>query len=104
MLYVEELVGWETIWTMPEETIRAFQDHGRVEPRVESNLDYAVSLLAALAGAGVDYDEVVAQLERHGIQKFADSLSTIFTGLATKRRARNSLGRLLAIVTSRSLA
>jgi hypothetical protein len=57
MLYVEELVGWETISTMPEETIRAFQDHGRVEPRVESNLDDAVSLLAALTGAGVDYDE-----------------------------------------------
>ena len=86
-LYVEELLGWETISTMPEATIRAFQDHGRVEPRLESDLDEARGLLAALAGAGVDYDDVVAQLEREGIQKFVDSLSEIYTGLAAKRRA-----------------
>ena len=60
-LYVEELLGRETISTMPEETIRAFQDHGDVEPRLESGVEDALSLLAALAGAGVDYDDVVAQ-------------------------------------------
>jgi transaldolase len=83
-LYVEELLGWETISTMPEETIRAFQDHGRVEPRLESNVDDALWLLAALAGAEVDYDDVVAKLERDGIQKFVDSLSEIFTRLESK--------------------
>jgi transaldolase len=86
-LYVEELLGWETVATMPEETIRAFQDHGRVEPRLETNVDEALWLLAALADAGVDYDDVVTQLEREGIQKFVDSLTRIFTGLQTKRRA-----------------
>jgi len=86
-LYVEELLGWETISTMTEETIRAFQDHGQIEPRLESDVDEALCLLAALAGAGVDYDDVVAQLEREGIQKFVDSLSEILRGLATKRQA-----------------
>jgi transaldolase len=89
-LYVDELVGWETISTMPEETMRAFQDHGRVEPRLESDIDDALCLLAALAGAGVDYDDVVAQLEREGIQKFVDSLSKIFTRLESKRVALRS--------------
>lgn len=84
-LYVEELLGWKTISTMPEETIRAFQDHGRVEPRLESDVDEALLLLAALAGAGVDYDDVVAQLEREGIQKFTDSLAEIFLRLEAKR-------------------
>jgi len=85
-LYVEELLGPETISTMPEETIRAFQDHGDVEPRLESGVDDAPGLLAALAGAGVDYDDVVAQLEREGIQKFVDSLSKIFARLESKRQ------------------
>jgi transaldolase len=70
---------------MPEKTIRAFQDHGRVEPRLESDVDEALLLLAALDGAGVNYDDVVAQLEREGIQKFVDSLSEIFTRLESKR-------------------
>ena len=85
-LYVEELLGRETISTMPEETIRAFQDHGRVEPRLESGIDDALALLAALAGAGVDYDDIVAQLEHEGIQKFVDSLSKIFARLESKRQ------------------
>ncbi len=85
-LYVEELLGRETISTMPEGTIRAFQDHGDVEPRLESGVEDALSLLAALAGAGVDYDDVVGKLEHEGIQKFVDSLSKIFARLESKRQ------------------
>jgi hypothetical protein len=53
-LYVEELIGPETISTMPEETIRAFQDHGRVEPRLEKGLEGARYLFNQLYAAGVD--------------------------------------------------
>jgi transaldolase len=84
-LYVEELLGWKTISTMPEETIRAFQDHGKVGPRLESNVDEALWLRASLADAGVDYDDVVAQLEREGIQKFTDSLTEVLLRLEAKR-------------------
>jgi transaldolase len=84
-LYVEELLGPETISTMPEETIRAFQDHGRVELRLEFNLDEAHYLFNKLHAAGVDYDDVVATLEREGIEKFVASFSELLKRLADKR-------------------
>jgi transaldolase len=84
-LYVEELIGPETISTMPEETIRAFQDHGRVEMRLESDLDEAQYLFNKLYAVGVDYDDVVATLEREGIEKFVASVNEIRDGIATKR-------------------
>ncbi len=85
-LYVEELIGPETISTMPEETIRAFQDHGRVEPRLESDLDEARYLFNQLYAAGVDYDDVVATLEREGIEKFVASFNQLLKGIADKAR------------------
>src|SRR5215216_3920268 len=86
-LYVEELIGPETISTMPEETIRAFQDHGRVELRLESDLDEAQSLFNKLYAVGVDYDDVVATLEREGIEKFVASVNEILDGITTKCRS-----------------
>jgi transaldolase len=85
-LYVEELLGPETISTMPEETIRAFQDHGRVELRLEADLDDAQYLFNKLYAAGVDYDDVVATLEREGIEKFVASLNELLKRVADKRR------------------
>ena len=85
-LYVEELIGPETISTMPEETIRAFQDHGRVELRLESDLDEAQYLFNKLYAAGVDYDDVVATLEREGIEKFVASFNELLKRVADKRR------------------
>jgi transaldolase len=84
-LYVEELVGPETISTMPEETIRAFQDHGRVEPRLEADLDEAQYLFNKLYAAGVDYDDVVATLEREGIDKFVASVDQLLDQIRAKR-------------------
>jgi transaldolase len=84
-LYVEELIGAETISTMPEETIRAFQDHGRVDARLESGLSSAQRLFARLYAAGVDYDDVVAALEREGIEKFVSSFDRIVKRIADKR-------------------
>jgi transaldolase len=84
-LYVEELIGSQTISTMPEETIRAFQDHGRVELRLESDLDDAQYLFNKLDAVGVDYDDVVATLEREGIEKFVVSYNSLLKGIANKR-------------------
>jgi transaldolase len=86
-LYVEELIGPETISTMPEETIRAFQDHGRVELRLESGLDEAQYLFNKLYAAGVDYDDVVATLEREGIEKFVASVDRLLDQIRAKRDA-----------------
>jgi transaldolase len=85
-LYVEELIGPETISTMPEETIRAFQDHGRAEPRLESDLDEAEDVFNQLDAVGVDYDDVVAILEREGIEKFVASIDELLKRLDDKRR------------------
>jgi transaldolase len=84
-LYVEELIGPETISTMPEETIRAFQDHGRVELRLESDLDEAQDLFTQLYAAGIDYDVVVATLEREGINRFVASFNQLLRGISKKR-------------------
>ena len=64
VMYVEGLIGPETVNTMPEETIRAFQDHGRVEETLTKEVDAAHKLLNDLANAGIDYDDVVDTLER----------------------------------------
>lgn len=85
-LYVEELIGPETISTMPEETIRAFQDHGRVKLRLESDLDEARYLFNQLYAVNVDYDDVVATLEREGIEKFVASFNQLLKRIADKRR------------------
>jgi transaldolase len=84
-LYVDELIGPETITTMPEETIAAFQDHGRVERRLETELDAAQQVFRELYAAGVDYDDVVATLEREGIEKFDAAFHELLNGIAKKR-------------------
>ena len=84
-IYVEQLIGPETISTMPAETIRAFQDHGVVDLRLESNLAEARYLFNELYAAGVDYDDVVTTLEREGIEKFVASVNELLRSIADKR-------------------
>jgi transaldolase len=85
VLYVEELIGPETVNTMPEETIEAFQDHGHVALTLEEGLPKAKRLFEQLADAGIDYDDVVRVLEEEGVQKFADSFSELLDGIRAKR-------------------
>ncbi|MEX2103011.1 MAG: transaldolase family protein, partial [Gaiellaceae bacterium] len=84
VMYVEELIGPMTVDTMPEETIRAFQDHGRVAPTLEQGLDEAQRVFEQIAAAGIDYDDVTDTLEREGVQKFADSFAELLEGIQTK--------------------
>jgi transaldolase len=85
VLYVEELIGPETVDTMPEETIEAFQDHGEVAATLEQGVDEAERVFEQIREAGVDYDDVVRVLEEEGVQKFADSFSELLDGIAAKR-------------------
>ena len=84
VLYVEELIGPDTVNTMPLETVRAFQDHGDVRETLTENLEEAHALFEELAAAGVDYDDVVATLETEGVQKFSDSFDDLRQGIAAK--------------------
>jgi transaldolase len=85
VLYVDELIGPKTVNTMPEETIQAFQDHGQVALTLERDLDEAQRVFDRVAEAGVDYDDVVAVLEREGVDKFADSFGELLEGVRAKR-------------------
>ena len=75
VLYVEQLIGPNTVNTMPFETIAAFQDHGECRETLTEGVDAARELLGELAAAGVDYDDVTDTLEREGVQKFSDSFA-----------------------------
>jgi transaldolase len=86
VLYVEELIGPQTVDTMPEETIKAFQDHGEVRgDTVTEKVGKARKLLDAIAAVGVDYDDVTLTLELEGVQKFADSFEELLDGVRAKR-------------------
>ena len=84
-LYVEELVGPDTVNTMPRETIEAVQDHGVIERKLDQDVEGARRILERLGEAGVDYDDVVATLEREGVEKFAKSFRELFADLEAKR-------------------
>jgi transaldolase len=87
VLYVEELIGPDTVNTMPFETISAFQDHGEVRETLTEGLDEAKALLDELSKAGVDYDDVTDTLEREGVQKFSESFASLLEGIDAKRAA-----------------
>jgi transaldolase len=85
VLYIEELIGPDTVNTMPRETIEAFQDHGVVELTLEKDSDEARRVFEQIAEAGVDYDDVTDTLEREGVQKFSDSFTELMEGIEAKR-------------------
>ncbi len=86
VIYVEELIGPDTVNTMPLETIEAFQDHGEVRGNtVLEGIEDAERLLVELRDAGVDYDDVTETLEEEGVQKFADSFEELIEGIHSKR-------------------
>ena len=85
VVYVEELIGRDTVNTMPAETIAAFQDHGEVRDTLTQGVDEAQRLLEELREAGIDYDDVTETLEREGVQKFSDSFEELLAGIRAKR-------------------
>jgi transaldolase len=88
VLYVEELIGPDTVNTMPAETIEAFQDHGEVRGNtLEEGVDEARALLDKLGEIGISYDDVTETLEREGVEKFAESFRELLEGVAKKRDA-----------------
>jgi transaldolase len=85
VLYVEELIGPDTVDTMPRETVEAFLDHGQVRESLTEDVDGARRTLDAFAAAGIDYDDVVETLEREGVDKFAKSFEQLFADVEAKR-------------------
>lgn len=87
VMYVEELIGPETVNTMPLSTLEAFMDHGKVNPNaLEERLDEAQALIGRLKEVGVDYEDVTEILEEEGVRKFADSFDALLEGIKDKSR------------------
>jgi transaldolase len=86
VMYVEELIGPDTVNTMPLATIESFHDHGRVRLSIEDQLPEAKAQLAELAGVGIHYDQVTRQLQEEGVQKFIDSFQKLFQCIDNKRK------------------
>jgi transaldolase len=85
-IYVEELVGPETVNTMPRELIEAVLDHGKVRGNtIEEDVDGARKVFEDLKAAGIDYDDVSETLEREGVEKFAKSFKELFADVEAKR-------------------
>ena len=83
-LYVEELIGADTVDTMPEETVEACQDHGIAEARLEQGLEQAQEVFTALERAGISYADVTDTLEREGVEKFSNSFDELIAALSSK--------------------
>ena len=86
-LYVDELIGPNTVNTMPSATMDAFREQGEVQPTVNSDLDYWGCVLERLAAVGVDLDAIMDQLQTEGVQKFIDSYDDLLNDLEAKAGA-----------------
>jgi transaldolase len=90
VLYAEELIGPDTVDTMPLETIKNFRDHGVVRYSIEDDLAGARTTLDELEKIGIHYDQVTQQLQDEGVQKFADSFHQLFKGIESKKASIQS--------------
>jgi transaldolase/glucose-6-phosphate isomerase len=91
VMYVQELIGPDTVNTVPEKTLAAVLDHLEVQPTLAPNLDSADAQLQALDKAGIDLDAVTSRLLDEGLSSFAESFETLLDVVAT-RVARVQVG------------
>jgi transaldolase len=85
-LYVENLIGPETVDTMPRSTLKAFQEHGEARPTLEEGVEDAKQTFKRLREAGLDYEAVTDALEQQGIQKFVDPFEKTLEEVEKKGR------------------
>ena len=89
VMYVEELIGPETVNTMPQQTMMAFKEHGEVRPSLLENVDGARKLLSDLAAIGIDMDKVTSDLRVDGVKLFADSIDKLLEEIGNKKKELN---------------
>ncbi|MFK7857465.1 MAG: transaldolase [Granulosicoccus sp.] len=87
VLYIEELIGPDTVNTVPPKTMEAFKDHGVAESRLTGGLAQAHKDISALPELGVSLGDITDQLETDGIQSFTEAFDRLLEVLATKRKA-----------------
>src|SRR5258706_6150893 len=85
VLYVEELIGPDTVNTMPPATLEAFRDHGKVRDSLEENIEDARRVLAELEKSGISLDAITDDLVKDGVKLFADAADKLYGAVAHKR-------------------
>jgi transaldolase/glucose-6-phosphate isomerase len=90
VLYVEELIGKNTVNTVPPATLDAFRDHGQLRDSLEENIEDARRVLEELEKSGVSLDAITTELVKDGVKQFADAADKLYGAVAHKRAA--SLG------------
>jgi len=86
VLYVEELIGADTVNTIPPATMDAFRDHGRLRPSLEEDIAGAQAVMDALPPLGISIDAVTAKLVDDGVRLFADAADHLYAAVQNKRR------------------
>src|SRR2546429_3103075 len=86
VMYIEELIGPETVNTMPQQTMSAFKEHGEVRPSLLENVAGADQVMRELAAVGIDMDKVTYDLQVDGVKLFADSITKLLEEIANKKR------------------
>jgi transaldolase / glucose-6-phosphate isomerase len=87
VLYVDELIGPDTVNTMPPATMDAYRDHGRPRASLDEDVEGAAAVMAALPGAGISIEAVTAKLVEDGVRQFADAADQLYAAVQKKRRA-----------------
>lgn len=85
-LYVDDLIGPDTVNTLPEATITAFEDHGRLARTIDVGADEAAEVMRRLAAVGIDMDDVGRTLEAAGVRSFHESFAGVLDALEAKAR------------------
>jgi transaldolase/glucose-6-phosphate isomerase len=85
VLYVEELIGPNTVNTVPPATLDAFRDHGKPRDSLEENVEAARGVLAELDKSGISLDAITEELVKDGVKLFADAADKLYGAVAHKR-------------------
>ncbi len=86
VMYVEELIGADTVNTMPEQTLRAFKEHGEVRQSLTENVAGAEKLMRDIAAIGIDMEKVTYDLQVDGVKQFADSVDKLLEEIGHKKQ------------------
>lgn len=102
VMYVEELIGPQTINTLPPQTLMAFREHGIAQLSLEKDVDLAQAQLGELEELGISMSQVTAQLEIEGVKTFADAFTALLKTIEKRRaEAQQALGSLSQSVVTR---
>jgi transaldolase/transaldolase/glucose-6-phosphate isomerase len=90
VLYIEELIGPDTVNTIPPATLDAFRDHGKVRPTLEQGVDQADAVMRKLEQSGISMKSVTDQLVEDGVKSFSESFSELISAVGSRLKAGGS--------------